>query len=99
MCVVDTGSLNVTLCPVVYRMGMVWPVGGAARIQWLVWIAVEILCVLSSFAKNALMLVLSVSVNTCLVLRRAWCRWVFWAYRLVVLVGGDGQGMVCGGIE
>ena len=68
-------------------MGKVWPVGGAACIRWFVWISVEILCVLSSCSKNDLMLVLYVSVNACLVLRRAWRCWIFWVYRLVVVVG------------
>ena len=61
MCDLETGSLNVTLCPLVYRPGMVCTVGGASRIRLLHWIDVEILCVMSSCAKNALVLVLSVS--------------------------------------
>ena len=42
-CVVETGSLNLILWPVVWRMVTVWPVGWVAHTQWFDWIAVEIL--------------------------------------------------------
>ena len=54
ICIMETGSLNFTLRPVVWSIGILWPVGGAARTQWFAWIDVEILLVLSSCANNAL---------------------------------------------
>ena len=98
-CVVETGSLNFTLQPLVCRMGVVWTVGGASRMRWLDCTDVEIFCVMSSCAKNYLMLVLSVYSNACLVLRRAWRRWIFWVYLLAVVVGGDVWVLFVGGFE
>ena len=95
----DTGSLNLTLWPLVYSLGLVWTVGGASRIRWLACMYVAVLCVLPLCANNSLISVLSIYVNACLVLRRAWHCLIFWVYRLVVVVGGDGRGVFCGGIE
>ena len=61
MCDLETGSLNVTLCPLVHKPGMVCTVGRASRIRLLDWNDVEILYVMSSCDKNSLVLVLSVS--------------------------------------
>ena len=52
-----------------------------------------ILCVLSSCANNALMLLLSISINACLVLSWDFCCLIFWVYLLVVAVV---WGVMCG---
>ena len=51
---VETGSLNFTRRPVVWGVGLVWLVGGAAQILWFDFIALDILWFLSSYGKNAL---------------------------------------------
>ena len=72
-----------------YSLGVVCTNGGVSRIWWLSWIDMIILCVMSSYDKNALMLVLSISGNVCLVLRWALCCWIFWDQPLVFVVGCD----------
>ena len=46
VCVVETVSLNCTMWPLVYSLGVVWTEGWGSHILWLAWVDVAILFVL-----------------------------------------------------
>ena len=73
VCAVEMGSLKCTLPPFIWWLvgGMVWTGEVVSRMRWLAWTDVAILCVLALYAMKSLILVLSISVNSCLCLRRA----------------------------